>query len=305
MNLLADENKIVSKSPFSAYRNEKDIYDGRKTSISLEHIMIKVKRGEVNGIDYEILKCVSELEFSTSRMITQLINLKGYNVEQEKVQRRLNFLNKTNIISRYMTVSEESKSNTRIYCLEKVGNVLLRSREWPSKWKQTDSIRPLETKKRILARNQIYLEYLRSGMDFESAKFDYKINSFKSDMIVETGTKKYVFLISRSYPTEIEKFEVKVSDYFGMCEDFIVTPQMLEPPMLVIVGEDDNQLLEVFKKLVVKGLDYSKVLFTTDLRVINDINRSILQFSIQNIGTIENPSHRARMEIKKFFLNRD
>lgn len=294
-NLFVEDSQIqVSKSPFSAYEGERKKFDGRLNSISLDHIMIKVKREDVFGVDFDILEAVSELEFSTSRMITQYLNLKGINIQQDKVQNRLNFMNRLTLVSRYKIVNDEAETNTRIYCLERVGKYLLLSREIPCSWVATDSARPLPIMKRILARNQVLLTYRsRLGNVGSYAKNPVFKNvvtnkDFKPDLLLiltdaEGVNKPFVFVVTRSYDGFMEKTVNDLAAYCEFVENFSPTPDMLEPPQLIIVGEDDKHLFEVFKQVLTHKLQAAdrEFLYTSDLRVIcGELNRSLIKFTL-------------------------
>ncbi len=291
---VEDADILVTKSPFSAYEGERKKFDGRLNSISLDHIMIKVKREDVFGIDFDILEAISDLEFSTSRMITQYLNNKGIKIDQGKVQNRLNFLNRLTIISRYKVVNDESETNTRIYCLERVGKYLLISRDIPCKWVATDSARPLSTMKRILARNQVLLTYKSRLNNIESYTVNpvYKIMATNKDLKPDLkitftnqqgNNETILFEVARSYDGCMEKTIETLNTYKEYVDYFSPTPNMTEPPRLVLVGEDDKHLFEIFKqvlknKIQPKNRDF---IYTSDLRIIGgELSRSLIQFTI-------------------------
>jgi DNA-binding Lrp family transcriptional regulator len=303
---VEDEDIIVTKSPFSAYEGESKKFDGRVNNISIDHIMIKVKREEVFGIDFDIIEAISELEFATSRMITQFLMLRNIHVDQSKIQDRLKFLNRLMIISRYKVINDESEVNTRIYCLEKVGKYLLQSREISCKWLLSDSARPLYIMKRILARNQILLTYKTRLKNIEKSyhspylKVMATQRDFKTDLQIcfDTDGVKDVMLfeVARSYEGCMEKTLETLKAYKEYIEYFQPTPQILQPPKLVIVGEDDKHLLEIFKQVLKNSLIAPNLefLYTTDLRVIGeDLSRSIVQLGLVSVdGTPTNVKPR-------------
>ncbi len=291
---VEDTDILVTKSPFSAYEGERKKFDGRLNGISLDHIMIKVKREDVFGVDFDILEAISELEFATSRMITQYLNLKGIKIEQGKVQNRLNFLNKLTIISRYKIVNDESETNTRIYCLERVGKYLLISRDIPCKWVATDSARPLSMMKRILARNQVILTYKSRVDNIEKYTVNpiHKIRATNKDLKTDLQivfnnhqgmNETYLFEVARSYEGCLEKTVETLKTYKEYVDYFSPTPTMTEPPRLILVGEDDKHLFEIFKQVLTHKIQPSNrdFLYTSDLRVIGgELSRSLIQFTI-------------------------
>jgi hypothetical protein len=315
-NLFVEDHDIhVAKSPFSAYEGERKKFDGRINGISLDHIMIKVKREDVFGVDYDILEAISDLEFSTSRMITQYLNLKGIMVEQSKVQSRLNFLNKLTIISRYKIVNDETETNTRIYCLERVGKYLLLSRDKPCKWVATDSARPLSTMKRILARNQAILTYRSRLNNIEKYIFNpvFKIITsnkvFKPDIqitfINRQGAKEVMLLeVARSYEGCIEKTIESLKNYKEYIDSFSPTPNMLEPPYMGIVGEDEEHIYRIFKGVVENKIQplNREFLYTTDTKIINsELHRSFIQYALirQEDGKVKTKIKELNFELFK------
>lgn len=290
--LVQDEEILVSKSPFSAFPAEKMIYDGRISPISIEHIMLKVKRGHVYGADFVILEALSELEFATSRMVTQYLNLKNIDISQSKVSNRLKFMNKTNIISRFKFESDEGKLNVKAYCLERAGKYLLLSRNYKCYWKMTDNTRPIQVVKKILARNQVLLSYrtkipnvLRYSINprFKLLKSNSFFNpSLKVDLKHGEEQEYILFEIFRGYDGFEDEIGKKMKQYEEFYEYFTPTVDLPRPPQLIIVGEDDKHLFEIFKILFKKNLKLKDVsyIYTTDLRVLDvELNKSVVQFT--------------------------
>jgi len=287
---VEDKDIVVSKSPFSTYEGEKRKFDGRKTNISTDHIMIKVKREDVFGVDYDIIKAIYDLHFSTSRMITQHLNLKGIDIDQSKVQNRLNFLNRLNIISRYKIVNDETVANTRFYCLENMGRVLLLSRDYKCHWKQTDSAVDLKKMKTVLARNQVLLTYRKKLKSIESYRdsdiLDGNINPDLEIIINGKNDKKNKmwFVVERSYEGWEDNIERKLRFFKSYLDNYKPKQGFTSPPAVVIVGEDDRHLFEVFKIILKEKLNpvESFFLYTSDLRVISkDIDKSLIEFTLE------------------------
>ena len=74
------------------------------------------------------IELVNEFEFITSRQIYQLLQIKGIEIKsQDKLNKKLEQLIKTKILTRYYFNSEDGKGVYRIYCLEKMAKYNLES----------------------------------------------------------------------------------------------------------------------------------------------------------------------------------
>lgn len=309
-----DDKIFVSKSPFSAYENREDeelVYRGRKTNISMEHIMMQVKLGYVkiegDTIDLEILKVLNELEYATSRMVTIYLNLIGIKISQEKVHKRLRYLNKIKIISSYEFQSKDEDGNIRksqvpTYFLDRAGVEILKSRDIPCYWELKDTIKPKHGIKEILSRNQLMLTYLVKIKNIEYTKIKpmYKLYDgeqfFPELQIVFTNPKNNIsqhifFETVRTFDGWERKLVNKLRQYEKFYEYFKPSNKIPSIPLLVFVSENDPhsyKILSVIAKndIRLKGLeDY---LFTTDTRVITDeINRSIVRFKVIDNDSLE------------------
>lgn len=288
-----DSDIKVSKSPFALYANEEKIYDGRLTTISLEHIMLKVKRGHIYGADFVILEALSVLEFATSRMVTQYLESRGVDMPQMKVHNRLKFMNSINIISRFRLASEGNEIAARFYCLERAGKFLLLSRGCVCSWKQSDNVRPLHIAKKILARNQVFLTFLLKVQNIKDHKIKPVVKlpkshaSFKPDLQINLAaddTKESIFFeVVRSYDGCDEKFLEKLKQYQEFYEYFVPTEEMACPPQLVIIGEDDVHLAGVFQKILLQKIELKNMsyVYSTDLRVLGDEpSKAFLKFDL-------------------------
>lgn len=304
-NLLTPDDKVkVVKSPFSAYENENYKFDGQVSNVRLDDIMTKVKRNHIIAIDFVILEAVSELEFATSRMVTKYLELRGVeDMTQDKVHKRLKFLNKCKVVSRYYFTNDESDTNVKIYCLERHGKTLLLGRNYPCKWKPTDSIR-IESMKQILARNQVLLafrEKVKNLKEFEinpSIKLLQTATTFKPSLSITLDLidkkEEILFEVVRSYDNYIETFISKMKSYEEYYNNFIPNSDKLEPAKFIIVGEDDKHLFEIFKsifKAEIK-LNQMEIVYTHDLRILDsELSRSFIRFDLVN----ENGRNKAKI----------
>lgn len=298
-NLLKDDSEVmVSKSPFSAYQDEMHVYDGRQSPISMEHITLKVKLGNIYGNDFTMLRAISDLEFATSRMVTQYLELMGIDIDQNHVHNRLKAMNKLYIISRFKFVNSEGNTNFRVYCLEKAGKSLLFSRKHESKWQHTDNTRPLEVIKEILARNQLLLA-VRSKIDNVG---EYRINPnfrlmrsggyFRPNLEIafnvgDEKTKRFLFESVRSYDGWKEQLVNKLKCYKEYYENFQPFGDITEPQQIVIIGEDIEHLLEIYKTIFKSKLFFANMeyVYTTDLLTLREslVKNAFMKLNV-NVG---------------------
>ena len=302
----ADGDIFVSKSPFSAFENKEDeelVYRGRTSPISMEHIMMNVKSGfvklEGDGIDLEILKCLNELEYATSRMVTIYLNLIGIDVKQNKVHKRLRYLNKIKILSSYEFQSKDEDGNVRrshvpVYFLDRGGTMILNSWEIPCYWDIGDTIKPKHGIKEILARNQLMLTYLIKIKNIEYTKIQpmYKLSNderLHPDLQIvfntDKGPQHLFFEIVRTFNGWENKLIRRLEQFKIFYDDFKPSKTIPNTPILIFVAENDPHSYNILKtiatnQIVIPGIEY---LFTTDTRVISrDINRSIVKFELKD-----------------------
>lgn len=293
-NLLTPDDKVkVVKSPFSAYENEKYKFDGQVSNVRLDDIMTKVKRNHIVAVDFVILEAVSELEFATSRMVTKYLEIRGIeDMTQDKVHKRLKFLNKCKVVSRYYFTNDESETNVKIYCLERHGKTLLLGRNYPCKWKPTDSIR-IESMKQILARNQVLLAFRQKAKNIKEFEINPPIKLLNSASIFNPSLgitlnlvdkqEKILFEVVRSYDNYIETFISRLRLYEEYYSCFMPSSDNTIPAKFIIVGEDDKHLFEIFKAILKSGIKLKdmEIVYTHDLRILdNEINKSFIRFEI-------------------------
>ncbi|NBI07646.1 hypothetical protein [Senegalia massiliensis] len=297
--LNKDSDIIVTKSPFSSCENEKKNLVQVNRHCTLKYVEEMIIRGDISGIDFDILQSLYELEFATSRMITQHINLKGIEIPQTKIQNRIKVLRKHLLISSFYCSNGDKALNTKYHCIERWGCKLLNSREISTNnWKPFDSARPLSIMKRILARNQVLLT-LQSKLDNieefnlnKSYRLPLMSNNLRPHLEIKlknsTGEIETIFFeVSRLSDGGVEKTLERIKLYKEFINNFKPTPELIKPPQVVLVGEDDSHLFNLFKNILANKikLDKSQILYTSDLRIItSDINRSLIRFNLIKDG---------------------
>ena len=279
---MVEDSQIKAEvSPFAIREGEIKVFDGKDGYVSMNQIINKINLGHITDIHFQILEIVNEFEFITSRQIYQLLQIKGIEIKsQDKLNKKLEQLIKTKILTRYYFTSEEGKGIYRIYCLEKMGKYLLNSRDIECKWQPTDNVKPVALIKKRLAGNQTLLAYLRKVKAFDSyvvkpqltaktlAK-PFKASGGSVKLTKNNKSISFLFEVVRREEDWKNKLVEKMRLYQDFYDNFVPGDSGFPiMPQLIFVCEDEKHAAETFKLIVTKGLEISKIklYFTTDLR---------------------------------------
>lgn len=279
---MVEDSQIKAEvSPFAIREGEIKVFDGKDGYVSMNQIINKINLGHITDIHFQILEIVNEFEFITSRQIYQLLQIKGIDVKsQDKLNKKLEQLIKTKILTRYYFHSEDGKGIYRIYCLEKMGKYLLNSRDIECKWQPTDNVKPVALIKKRLAGNQTVLAYLRKVKAFDSyvvkpqltaktlAK-PFKASGGSVKLTKNNKSISFLFEVVRREEDWKNKLTEKMRLYQDFYDNFVPGDSGFPiMPQLIFVCEDEKHTAETFKLIVTKGLEISKIklYFTTDLR---------------------------------------
>ena len=279
---MVEDSQIKAEvSPFAIREGEIKVFDGKDGYVSMNQIINKINLGHITDIHFQILEIVNEFEFITSRQIYQLLQIKGIEIKsQDKLNKKLEQLIKTKILTRYYFHSEDGKGIYRIYCLEKMGKYLLNSRDIECKWQPTDNVKPVALIKKRLAGNQTLLAYLRKVKAFDSYVVKPQLTAktlakpFKASGVSVKLTKNnksisFLFEVVRREEDWKNKLVEKMRLYQDFYDNFVPGDSGFPiMPQLIFVCEDEKHTAETFKLIVTKGLEISKIklYFTTDLR---------------------------------------
>ena len=279
---MVEDSQIKAEvSPFAIREGEIKVFDGKDGYVSMNQIINKINLGHITDIHFEMLEIVNEFEFITSRQIYQLLQIKGIDVKsQDKLNKKLEQLIKTKILTRYYFHSEDGKGIYRIYCLEKMGKYLLNSRDIECKWQPTDNVKPVSLIKKRLAGNQTLLAYLRKVKAFDSyvvkptltAKTigkQFKATGGSVKLTKNNKSISFLFEVIRREDDWKNKLVEKMRLYQDFYDNFIPGDSGFSIiPQLIFICEDEKHTAEAFKLIVTKGLEISKIklYFTTDLR---------------------------------------
>ena len=279
---MVEDSQIKAEvSPFAIREGEIKVFDGKDGYVSMNQIIHKINLGHITDIHFQILEIVNQFEFITSRQIYKLLQIKGVDLKsQDKLNKKLEQMIKTKILTRYYFHSEDGKGIYRIYCLEKMGKYLLNSRDVECKWQPTDNVKPVSLIKKRLAGNQTILAYLRKVKAFDSytvkqeltAKQTGKVFKATGGSVKLTKNNKsisFLFEVIRREETWKDKLVEKMRLYQDFYDNFVPGDSGFSiMPQLIIVCEDEKHAAEAFKIIVTKKLEINKIrlYFTTDLR---------------------------------------
>ena len=279
--MVEDKEIKATVSPFAIREGEIKVFDGKDGYVSMNQIINKINVGHINDLHFKILELVNKFEFMTSRQIFQMLEWEHIDIEsQDKLNKKLEQLIKTKILTRYYFHSEDGKGIYRIYCLEKMGKYLLNSRDIECKWQPTDNVKPVALIKKRLAGNQTLLAYLRKVKAFDSyvvkpqltaktlAK-PFKASGGSVKLTKNNKSISFLFEVVRREEDWKNKLAEKMRLYQDFYDNFVPGDSGFPiMPQLIFVCEDEKHAAETFKVIVTKGLEISKIklYFTTDLR---------------------------------------
>ena len=297
---MVEDNAIKApKSPFAMRENEIKVFDGKDGYASINQVVFKIDKGYINELHFQILEIINDFEFITSRQIYQMLLYKGIDIKsQDKLNKKLEDMIKSKIITRYYFSSDEGKGIYRVYCLDKVGKYLLNTRDIKTTWQPTDNTKPVSMIKKRLAGNQIIVAYMRKVQAFDSYTVKPAITAKKSGKILKANagvklTKRgisvdFLFEAVRREEDWETKFEERMRLYKEFYENFVQFDSGYErAPQFIIVAEDDKHMIEIFKIIVTKGISINnmKIYFTQDLsQNATKLDKSLIEFVTDENG---------------------
>lgn len=292
--MVEDKEIKAPKSPFAMRENEIKVFDGKDGYASIDRVVNRIDMGLINELHFQILEIINDFQFITSRQIFQLLRFRGVDIKsQDKVNKKLEDLIKTKVITRYYFSSSEGKGIYRIYCLDKNGKYLLNSRGVKTEWQITDNTKPVYMIKKRLAGNQAIIAYMQKvaaykGYVINAGLFAKRQNTkFQASggqvVLVKNDIKiDIIFEVVRRNPGWEEKFMEKIKLYENFYKNFQAKDCGFDKkPQLIIIGEDDEHVIEIFKNLkkVEAELDGIEVYYTTDLKQLDEsLDKSLIAF---------------------------
>ncbi len=292
--MVEDSAIKAPKSPFAMRENEIKVFDGKDGYSSIDRVVNKIDMGVINELHFQILEIINDFGFITSRQIYQLLRMRGEELKsQDKLNKKLEDLIKTKVITRYYFESSEGKGIYRVYCLDKNGKYLLQSRNSKTERQITDNTKPVYMIKKRLAGNQAIIAYMQKVKAFKgyvvnanlfAKRQNTKFSASGGQVILVKNDIKvdFIFEVVRRNPGWEEKFMEKIKLYENFYKNFQAKDCGFDKkPQLIIIGEDDNHLVEIFKDYmrVQADLEGVEVYYTTDLRQLEDsLETSLIAF---------------------------
>jgi hypothetical protein len=294
--MVEDSAIKAPKSPFAMRENEIKVFDGKDGYASIDRVVNKIDMGVINELHFQILEIVNDFGFITSRQIYQILRMKGEDLKsQDKLNKKLEDLIKTKVITRYYFESSEGKGIYRVYCLDKNGKYLLQSRGIKTEWQITDNTKPVYMIKKRLAGNQAIIAYMQKVSAFRgyvvnvnlfAKRQNTKFNASGGQVILVKNDIKVdiIFEVVRRNPGWEEKFMEKMKLYENFYKNYQAKDCGFDKkPQLIIIGEDDDHLVEIFKNFmrVQAELEGIEVFYTTDLKQLEDsLETSLIAFRL-------------------------
>lgn len=297
--MVEDEKIKTTVSPFAMKEGEIKTFDGKDGYVSINQIIHRINLGHITEIHFKILELVNEFEFMTSRQIYQILVHRNIDIKsQDKLNNKLEQLIKTKILTRYYFSSEDGKCIYRVYCLEKMGKYLLNSRNIECKWQPTDNTKPVAMIKKRLAGNQLLIAYMEKVKAFDSYEVKPPITAKTANKTFKaTGGKvtlkkalksiDFIFEAIRREDDWEKKLVEKMKLYKDFYENFMPMDSGFKTlPQLILLCEDEKHMAEVFKVIVMNGLEINKInlYYTTDLRQNEkSLDKSLITFKLDEV----------------------
>lgn len=162
-NYFNTQENATAKSPFSVYaeENHKLILPEKRTS--LDEIDFLLDKGYIGENEKLLLIITNNMCFATSRQLTQMFNLAGFNIDQAKTQSMLKKLKTKSFIKQvefYNQSNESMKSSFRAYTLGQHGVGILYASQIKPKLQGYINAMSTSTIKKTLAVNQLIIAIL-------------------------------------------------------------------------------------------------------------------------------------------------
>ena len=309
--------KITNTSPFKIYEGDKLIPDGAK-SIPPKEVRVQRYQLLAEKLDFQILEVISELGYCTSKQITEMLNLRGITciyknnkqssegesvlvdeegeVTHSKVQSRLNVLKNNVLVTRYrfsVTKDEKGESkdpNIRAYVLQHFGSLILSNRGIKTTWDPGYVFKTLVEIKKILLKNNVLVAHLRDLQNVVTGK-SFKIRhpsigQLLEPVLISLKNEKediipFFFEAVRNNEGYKAELTSTVKDYLSYFRSFAPTKDIPRTPRLVLIGEDELHLADIYNTLEEHNLtdiiSKGSIMLTTDNRASENLREMFVQ----------------------------
>ena len=179
-----------------------------------------------------------------------------------------------------------------------MGKYLLSSRGIECKWQPTDNTKPVAMIKKRLAGNQLLIAYMEKVKAFDSYEVKPPITAKTANKTFKpTGGKvtlkkalksiDFIFEAIRREDDWEKKLVEKMKLYKDFYENFMPMDSGFKTlPQLILLCEDEKHMAEVFKVIVMNGLEINKInlYYTTDLRQNEkSLDKSLITFKLDEV----------------------
>ena len=276
---VSDEDIKRSKSNFSTYPNEHIKYEGKYTKLDIQKLTLalQIRNHIMDALGYQILNAIYELNYSTSRQITEYLNvIKNINVDQNTVSKKLHNFNNLSIATQQSFVSDVNidGTNMKFYCLDKNGWILLNGAGFICNWKATDSLDTMNVKN-YLIRNQYIIKLHKEYNILEKLKLKKLTRGIGATYIIKNNS--HIIIPVRNninYKDEILKIVKGLSSNSEIIS--------LLNKKIIFLGEDSQHIFNIFKVLSSNKLMTPNMYFVTDLKLFDrNLSSSFVRFGIK------------------------
>ena len=178
-----------------------------------------------------------------------------------------------------------------------MGKYLLNSRGIECKWQPTDNTKPVPMIKKRLAGNQTIIAYLRKVKAFDSYTVKPSITAkqlgktFKATggsvkLTKNNKSIEFLFEVIRREEEWENRLVEKMRLYNDFYNNFLPGDSGFKSmPQLILICEDDKNMAEAFKTIVVNKVEIEKIklYFTTDLRQNEEtLDKTLVEFRLEN-----------------------
>ena len=289
-----------------------------KKDLSTNHrsIAVAMSKGEIGTLETNILVWIERLRYATEKMLSGLVENgrifagEGAHITDSALNKALSRMARYSLcdLTHFVALDdmgyEISEQKTRIITLGNYGNTVLHEMNKKTHFNAFDILRDGNTVKRYLCANQWLIYFLNKYRNRIDESFDTEYMLYQRG-VDYTGARIFATVEVDSVPftaepvRRCEDFE-KDADKEWLCEKMSRVIGMYDNlehlyndagevnfkvrPVICMVCEDDEHVDEVYGKIsaVLNAHPEQVVIFTTDLRVFNDMNDEERFFSIKD-----------------------
>lgn len=280
---VKDKDIKVSKSNFAVYDNEELQYKGKINKLKMKDVIVYLQRDPkiLNADGYAILQAISELNFTTSRQVTEYLNvIKNIDISQTIVRNKLEIFSKYSIISKYAFINPEKKegTNMKVYTLDHNASILLRAEGFKCNWQHTELLNS-KNAKNYLIRNQYIIKMFKDHYDnIENLKIKKMQNGIGA--IYDINNIAHIVIPFRNN----NEFDYMIKVFKSINMDADVLSRNVAEKKIILIGEDVPHSFKIYSALYSNKLITDKCYFTTDLRLYDEnFNDTFFRFGIRMV----------------------